>query len=88
MKPSEWSKTTVYTRTLKEHPRGWLTLRADEAFVMWEVVLVELEPVRRGTVFRDGSRATALSRAEREALAAYAEMTKELEARRASEVTP
>lgn len=88
MKPAEWSKTTVHTRTLKEHPRGWLTLRADEAFIMWEVVLVAFEPVRRGTVFRDGSRAKALSRAEREALAAYAEMTKELEARSASGVTP
>lgn len=88
MKPSEWSKTTVYTRTLKEHPRGWLTLWADEAGVAWEVVLVELEPVRRGTVFCDGSRAAALNRAEREALAAYVVLAKELEARRASEVTP
>ena len=88
MKPAEWSKTTVYTRTLKEHPRGWVTLTADDCFVMWEVVLVELDAVRRGTVFRDGSRAAALNRAEREALAAYAVLTKELEARRALGVTP
>lgn len=84
MKFSEWSRTEAYTRTIKTEPVGWIQLRVDECFVMWEVVLVKFEPVARGTVFRDRSRARDMAKAEREALAAYARLAAQL----AAEVRP
>lgn len=84
MKASEWSKTEVYSKTIKTNPRGWLTLRVDPSHVMWEVVLVRSDEVARGTVFRDRSRARAMAKAEREAQAAYVTLAAKL----AAEVTP
>ncbi len=80
MKLSEWSRTDVYSRTIKTEPMGWIQLRVDPSHIMWEVVLVKFEPVARGTVFRDRSRARDMAKAEREALAAYARLAAQLAA--------
>ena len=70
---SEWRKSTLWRRTMKGFPAGWVTvMRDDGGAFSWEVLLVDMSEPSFGT-------SSGFAAAKREALANYEAMGRDLE---------
>jgi hypothetical protein len=64
---SEWRKSTVWHRTMKGFPAGWLTIeKGQDGAFMWSLVLVDVDGIES-----KASAQLTFAAVEREALTAW-----------------
>lgn len=74
MSAGEWKKSTLWRRTMKGFPAGWVTImRSESGAYTWEVLLVDVEEPAHG------GPCSSLAQARRDALAEYKAMGERLE---------